>query len=400
MEVSQRLDVLQEQQMELCEQNSTDLKCHVQYWQLLRTENALLHAARQSGYKTLSSQVVPPLQTSKAQSKVAIEMHLMCQSLLESKYGKEPWTQAQTSKQMWDAEPKYTFKKGGQRILVRFDDEVGNEMEYVLWSAIYYLDLNDEWQKTSGYMTTQGLCYDCNGVPYTYVKFAEEAAKYAETGTWKVLTEDLCSNDCDSDEQNDSGFDSYNENDFATLYSTSCSGATESLPASPDIGGSNHTTLQDPSKTFSTTLTSSPALPTGSTQSKRPQRSLCENSKKTVVRRRRRQGKRPSTSSCDSDCTAKRNWGQVSEPGINLPVIFVRGSANIVKCLRYRLRKQWGGLYLCCSSTWAWVQTDGKTKHPWSKITIGFASEKQRSNFLNSVSFPTTVKLQMGTIPW
>lgn len=409
MEVSRRLDALQEQQMELCETDSTNLADHITYWGLMRKEQVILHAARKNGIKTLCAQVVPSLQISKQKAKEAVEMHLMLQSLASSVYAKEEWTLTQTSREMWLTEPKETFKKEGETVKVRFDGNDENVMEYVKWGSVYYLNSVDMWEKTSSFVTPRGICYDKDGDIICYVDFASEANKFSETGTWDVVT-----NACDEVDNRsiitaNSSYNSFNNSfdssdDYvnqcsATFFSTSSSScSSESILESVDgTWRSTDSTTKDTTLKGATACSTSPTLPTPANCSAFRRRSTALSSL-GQRRRRRQQRKHPTNSNTCSP--SSRNWQEVSESAVVLPVIFVRGPSNTVKCIRYRLRHQYEGLYLCCSTTWAWVQADGLSRHPWSKITVAFTSDSQRAEFLNKAQFPQSVKLQLGRIPW
>ena len=84
-----RLYALQESLMESYESGSADLQSQINYWYLVRKEQALLYKARQDGHRSLGLQPLPTLQVSEYRAKEAITMTLLLRSFAKSEYARE-----------------------------------------------------------------------------------------------------------------------------------------------------------------------------------------------------------------------------------------------------------------------------------------------------------------------
>ncbi|ACI46051.1 E2 [Felis domesticus papillomavirus 2] len=79
------------------------------------------------------------------------------------------------------------------------------------------------------------------------------------------------------------------------------------------------------------------------------------------------------------------------------PVVTVlKGGANQLKCLRYRIKKQHAGLYLCISSTWHWTGDLGAERQGRARILVVFPGPAQANAFMRTVSLPKGVHMSMG----
>lgn len=74
----------------------------------------------------------------------------------------------------------------------------------------------------------------------------------------------------------------------------------------------------------------------------------------------------------------------------------LKGGANQLKCLRYRIKKQHCGLYLCISSTWHWTGDTGTERQGRARILLVFPGAEQAQQFLQTVSLPRGVQVSVG----
>ncbi|AAO15458.1 putative regulatory protein E2 [human papillomavirus 74] len=371
--IAKHLDVCQEQLLELYEENSNNLEKHIQHWKCVRHESVLLHKARQMGLHHIGMQVVPPLAVSQTKGHEAIEMQMTLETLLKSAYGMEPWTLQDTSREMWLAPPKYCFKKQGQTVEVKYDCKADNIMEYVMWKFIYILD-GDEWVKVEGQVDYRGLYYVQGGYKTYYTNFETEAKKYGNTLQWEV-----------------------------------CVGST--VICSP---ASVSSTVQDVSiagpASYPTTTTFAQAAPTVSTTaaedhvdappSKRP-RGRSTNTNTTNNTNNTRSTvcitNGDSVDSANNNIIANHynnNKGRDNCYCRATPIVQLQGDPNCLKCFRYRLHDKHKHLFLSASSTWHWTSPTIPTKH--ALVTLTYANEQQRQQFLDTVRLPTTISYKLG----
>ncbi|ACU27448.1 E2 [Canis familiaris papillomavirus 5] len=192
--LTKRLGAIQDALLTIYEEGSDRLSDQVQHWNLLRKENVLLHYAKKAGILRLGLQPVPALRVSAEKAKQAIGMQLVLQSLQNSAYATEQWTLQDTSYERWMAEPSSCLKKGATYVEVYFDGDRANSMQYTMWHHVYFTDWTDTWQKTRSHVTSDGLWFWDNGERRYYVRFEDEAKKYATTGKWDVMfnNEPIC----------------------------------------------------------------------------------------------------------------------------------------------------------------------------------------------------------------
>nr|QEE83790.1 E2 [Human papillomavirus type 7]QEE83797.1 E2 [Human papillomavirus type 7]QEE83811.1 E2 [Human papillomavirus type 7] len=369
--LARRLDLCQEQLLELYEQDSKQLQHHILHWKYIRYESVIYYTARQMGIKRLGHQVVPSLDVSKAKAHAAIEMQMCLESLQTTEYNLEPWTLQDTSQELWLAEPKKCFKKGGKTVEVRFDCNEHNAMHYTLWTAVY-VQVEDTWTKVEGQVDHRGLFYTVHGCTTYYVDFGKEAHTYGKTNDWTVIVGSR----------------------------VICSPSTvEGLPivAPVDIRHPAATDATDATKVHDAPY----ALPASTTK--------VYNDSHAPPRKRRRDGNL-SISAVDG-CSGRKyvdtgnrarspdiesnNKIRNSGGGHSTPIIQLEGDANCLKCFRYRLTKV-SHLYTNSSTTWRWTTESRTNKN--AIITLTYSSVHQRSQFLALVKIPKTIKHSLGML--
>jgi len=87
-----------------------------------------------------------------------------------------------------------------------------------------------------------------------------------------------------------------------------------------------------------------------------------------------------------------RLLAEASDP----PVILLRGDPNILKCFRYRDKKNRKGLVKCYSTTWSWVHADGNERIGRARMLLGFTNEQNRAEYINSMKLPKGVEWSYG----
>ncbi|ASH99072.1 E2 [Ailuropoda melanoleuca papillomavirus 4] len=373
--LNELLDYVQDQLLILYETNSNKIADQIKHWHLNRKENVLLYYARKNGITRLGMRPIPSLQVSHQKARAAIEQELMLQSLGKSNFGSEKWTLQDTSKERLLAEPRYCFKKGGKEIDVRFDNKAENITRYTLWDWIYYQDDNDKWQKTEGQVDERGLFYlDQAGVKVYYVNFEEESKKYGKTGAYEVLHK-------------------LTKNAISTSSFRSSSGGESEHPTSSGLS-SRHSTprkkIHSPGRrTRRYRRRASPCVSRGrrereSPPKEHPARRLLPPSPGEV-------GGCHHTSQAGAGGRLERLVQEARDP----PLLVLGGNPNSLKCLRFRLRKGYGGLFDTVSTTWQWTNVrDPKVNH---RMLVAFTDTQQREQFLLKVPLPKSVSHFFGS---
>ena len=367
--IAKHLDACQEQLLELYEENSNELKKHIQHWKCLRYESVLLHKARQMGLSHIGLQVVPPLTVSQAKGHEAIEMQMTLETLLESEFGMEPWTLQDTSREMWLTPPKRCFKKQGQTVEVKYDCNTDNRMDYVSWTYIYVFD-TDKWIKVKGMVDYKGLYYIHGNLKTYYIEFEKEAKKYGETLQWEVCIGStvICSPASVSStvqEVSIAGPASYSTT-TSTQASTavSCSAPEECVQAPP------------------CKRQRGPSRPIGNPQN--TQSIVCVTDYDTL-------------DSANNNINVNHynnNKGRDNSYCAATPIVQLQGDSNCLKCFRYRLHEKYKDLFLLASSTWHWTAPNNSQKH--ALVTLTYVNEQQRQDFLKTVKIPPTITHKLG----
>ncbi|CAC80271.1 E2 protein [Omikronpapillomavirus 1] len=408
-----RLDVLQEQQMELIDKDSGCLKDIISYYALLRREAVLLFAANVRDIKKVGLTVVPPKQVCEANAKQAIEMHLVLCSLSESTYGQEPWYLAQVSHDMYMLRPTGTFKKNGKRVLVTFDGDESNLMEYMCWEAVYKQRQNGQWSCVKSIVSHEGIYYDCEGYRDMYVDFAREAAKYGNGGEWSVQCDGQGITDCAlvSSTSTPSTLDTSLDASLGNTLLSPGPGRNKQTPKAKGRRGRKR--KLDPAEPDGVRFGPPPSPPPSPKPAPVPPPSPPSPPPTPPEPPGGSGGSLNSTGttdpgSCtgnsdtcggpsDSDCD---NWGS-KRPGTcpDIPTLLISGGPNQVKCLRYRLRRHHRKAYRSCSTTWSWIGDDLQD-HTEHRICLSFYSEAQRVNFQKTVRLPKGVRVGSVNLPF
>nr|AFN27345.1 early protein [human papillomavirus 35] len=359
--LSQRLSVCQDKILEHYETDSTCLSDHIQYWKLIRLECAVFYKAREMGIKTLNHQVVPTQAISKAKAMQAIELQLMLETLNTTEYRTETWTLQETSIELYTTVPQGCFKKHGVTVEVQFDGDKQNTMHYTNWTHIYILE-DSICTVVKGLVNYKGIYYVHQGVETYYVNFREEAKKYGKKNIWEVhvggqvivCPESVFSSTELSTAEIATQLHAYNTTE---THTKACSvGTTETQKT-------NHKRLRGG--------TELPCNPT-----KRVRLSAVDSVDRGVY--------------STSDCTNKDRCGSCST---TTPIVHLKGDANTLKCLRYRLGK-YKALYQDASSTWRWTCTNDKKQI--AIVTLTYTTKYQRDKFLTTVKIPNTVTVSKG----
>ncbi|AHL83545.1 E2 [Enhydra lutris papillomavirus 1] len=368
--LNQALNSVQEDLLSLYEQNSESITDQIQHWNLLRREQVILYYARERGITRLGMTLVPPRHVSQQKAKAAIEQVLYLTSLSQSSFKDERWTLGDTSRERFLTEPENCFKKGGQQIDVKYGGEEDNIVRYTLWANIYFQNEQDSWEKAEGKVDNKGLYYeDADGVRTYYVDFIKEATKYSSNGQYEVLQR-------------------------VNPVSRPASGAVNSAP----LGCASHCST--------------------------PKKKTADPPRRGNYRRRRskpskqgqhspggRQGKQASTSrpTAPSPGEVGRSHKSASprlggrlerliQEARDPPIVVLKGEANPLKCLRYRLTKGYSSTFEEVSTTWKWASC--KTKDPCgrARMLVSFSTPDQRDLFLQHVPLPKSVKYFLGSL--
>ncbi|ACC99402.1 E2 [Macaca fascicularis papillomavirus 10] len=356
--LAERLNALQDKILTLYEEDSKDLKEQIEHWRCVRQECAVFYKARELGFSHLSHQVVPPLQVSRSKAHKAIELQMALESLYNSEYNTEEWTLQETSLEMWHAEPQACFKKKGTTVTVLFDCDKDNAMDYTLWGYIYVWGDNG-WAKTCGKADEWGLYYYADGLKVYYTEFMKDAKKYAKTNHWEVHVAGTVMRYSDS-MSSTALCESVSPAEIANGLQRSTPPHTHTSPSAKE----NVWTKTPPSK-----------RQRRADQAPDPVRALDGNSRQLLAGATHNN---TTGNSNHTDCT---------------PIVHLKGDANCLKCLRFRLGKH-KNLFLNVSSTWRWANHANGS----AIVTVTFANEQQRQQFISTVKIPATVTLCKGVM--
>ncbi|ADJ96337.1 E2 protein [Delphinus delphis papillomavirus 1] len=396
-----RLDALQETQMELIESDDGNLHSVLKYFRSLRSETMLLYAANQRGLTKVGLTRVPNKQACEANARKCIMMHLAVSSLLSSEYANEQWFLSEMSHEMYTTPPAETFKKKGRRVIVTFDNDKSNCMEYTCWSKIYYQLLNGGWVCVAAVVCHEGLFFDVEGERRCYVDFEAEAVKYGTGKNWTVFCDGECITDC-----------TLVSSTSNTSTSTPSSLGHSTVPTTTRVqntapGGSTRKRNRHggpppfpppspppapPAPPEPPSPPPEPPAPPAPARAAGPEGQSCSRGPVLLP-----QGIGDSCrggSDSDSDCdSAKR-------PRVDsgIPCVLIAGGANQVKCFRHKLKVQHKGLYRTCSTTWSWVGDE--SPEPNHRICVSFNTPEERAVFLKLVPVPSTAKVGLATLPF
>lgn len=386
----------------------------------MRQEQVLLHYARKNGITRLGLTAVPTLAASKERAGQAIEMELMLKSLRDSRYGREPWTQAETTRERLTAEPMFCFKKGPRNVDVEFDNDPENTVQYTSWDKIYYQDDEDQWQKVSGYVDLDGLYYEQKDkVKRYYVAFADEAKRYGQNDQWSLLYNNDFSVTSRRSGQREDSLDSSFASSTATRATPDSS--PERRPEQRPQGRRSRAGTSIQSRQFS-----SPSR----TRSRSRSRSRTRSGSKSPGQRGRttprlaaRSRSRSPSSGRDSRRSPRSHRGgdlrgagqapvspeqvgssrrtvekrltgrlrRLLEEARDPPALVIGGPANGVKCYRHTLKRKHGEKFLSVSTTFFWTSPLGPQRESEGRMIVLFANSNEREWFLKNVKVPATL---------
>ncbi|ABA61874.1 E2 [Uncia uncia papillomavirus 1] len=372
--VSKALESVQEQLLALYEKDSAELTEQIRHWNLNRREQVLYYSARQQGITRIGMNPVPSLAAAQHKAKAAIEQELLLRSLLDSGFAGEPWTLMDTSRERLLADPPYCFKKGGQQVEVRFDNDRENVSRYVLWTDIYHQTASDDWRKTRGQADNRGLYYvDEKGVKSYYVDFEQEAKKFGKTGHYAIVSK------------------------LTTPVPTSTTGS--GLGDSSSSGAataSGAPKKQTPTKTRKRLLRLSSPKTTGSRFRRGGggggKRDLETSTLRPVPPTPEEVGKLATSVPRGSGGRLGRLLHEARDP----PILVLKGDPNSLKCTRYRLKGKYSDLFCRASTTWQWTSSTGTDRWGRSRMLLTFADREQRDLFEKTVKLPKSVSYFRG----
>lgn len=395
--LTERFDALQENQLQLFEAGSENIDDQILLWEIIRQENVLLHYARKKGLSRVGMQPVPSLAASEHKAKQAIFMSLNLKSLKDSAYGNEPWTMQDTSFEIFNSPPQNTFKKGAFTVDVFYDDDRDNYFPYTAWTYIYYQNGDNRWHKVQGKVDFEGLYYiTIDNIKTYYVTFDKDAARFSKTGKWTVL---------------------YKNRELSSTSVTSTSGHSSEYPELAQSPGTSTNTVGKKERRRKRYPSSSP------TRSVRPCTSQSDgDSSSTPTRRRlcRRRGEResaakrrelrrtPTGSSVPSPGAVGTRHRLVEDKGLSRLgrlqkeawdpyLLLLKGPANSLKCLRFRLKSRYEKLFYSCSTVFSWVG-EGTVRIGQPRMLIAFRTSTERQYFLKTVKLPKGTEHSFGNL--
>uniref|UniRef100_A0AAU7E2H5 Regulatory protein E2 n=1 Tax=Mops bat papillomavirus TaxID=3141892 RepID=A0AAU7E2H5_9PAPI len=403
-----RLDSVQDSQLDLIEKDSKNICDHIEFWQLVKQEYIIYHAARQKGIVRLGLHRVPNLQVSEVKAKDAIEMVLLLKSLASSQYGTEDWSRGETSREAYEAEPKYCFQKGGTTVNVRWDGNKDNVTEYVAWDSIYCQNDAGQWEKVPGMLDYHGLFYIQDLVKIYFHSFDEDATRYSASRYWEVY---------------------YKNKPVTSVHPPIHTRTSPSPPAQQPT--SRKRPLQTPAETPS----SSKKARTGGGGGGRGRGGgrVLRRGTATAAQTPTSTSTHPSRRQAPSPCTADTYGLRSRGPGIRgrggvcgvapgdvgtvrqtVPkgrsdrvegllaaardpfVLVFAGAPNSLKCLRYRFKSQHQGYFTGITTNYRWAEGEGQGSG--ARFMVAFESLQQRKAFTQRASFPQSVRMFQGNL--
>ncbi|AHL46427.1 E2 protein [Rupicapra rupicapra papillomavirus 1] len=404
-----RLDELQDEMLSFIEKDSADLQAQIDHWNALRKDYVTQYYARK-GLLTVGMHPILPMALCKEKAKKAIEMAMVLSSLQQSPFAKEPWTLSDTSQELWNTPPEQCFKKQGSTVRVIFDGEQQNEMQYVNWDRIYY-ETEDGWHVATGLVEHKGLYYWRDSCKKFYVDFATEAAKYGKHGVWEVVYQNVTFSPVDSVSSTTSECVGQRDCDRQLRGTEEGerqgeSNGRQSQRHSPRSGrGRQRQRRRECGELPTCTTALQRSLPDGRQQpapeevQERPlpdepyRQGQGRQVEAQEEAQRGRFGPRP------EGLGVQRRQRRLpahlpSHPGSDIPLLFLHGPANSLKCHRYRVLRNYSDLCMNISKCWSWVRGDSSD----SRVTVAFQSTSQRQEFLQLVPFPPNITYTWGRI--
>lgn len=378
-----RLYALQESLMESYESGSADLQSQINYWYLVRKEQALLYKARQDGHRSLGLQPLPTLQVSEYRAKEAITMTLLLRSFAKSEYARERWTLQDVSAELvLHTKPKNCLKKGGYTVEVQFDHDPMKAFPYTNFNHIYYQDEREIWHKTTGEVDYDGMYYkEPNGDRVYFEVFDTDAQKYGTSGQWTVQ---------------------FKSTTLSPPVTSSSRNASASSPLSLR-GSTNTETRQEVSpRRLQITEVASTSSPTATGRRRQQQGESAISAK-----RRRRSSGSPGRRNIPSPEEVGGRHRTVARTGLSRirrlqeeardPLVaLIKGPTNSLRCWRNRCHQKYANLYVDMSTAWNWVGDHSAIK--CSRILVAFANRNQRDLFVKLVSLPKGTSVAYGQL--
>lgn len=355
-----------------------------------------MYYCRKEGLKSLGLQTLPTLQISEYNSKIAIKMVLLLQSLAKSQYGSEQWTLSDTSTEIVLTPPKNTFKKQGFQVEVYYDGDTSNANVYTQWEHIYYQDLKDEWHKVPGDVDHNGLSYtDKTGEKIYFLLFSEDAEKYSRTGLWTVRYKNTTISSVVTSSTRHSG--SSTKGDQPTDSHT--------RESSPEEGTSSRGRLERYTQESSPTTTTTSPTSSGRRRRRGGGGDGGEQGEYPTTTRESPRSKRQRSSAPTPEEVGRRHRSlpahnldrlrRLQEEARDPPIICVKGQANNLKCWRQRLSVRFGHFYDKASSVFKWIGDDDESRYN-SRMLIAFNDYCQRAKFLQVVTLPRGSSYSLG----
>ncbi|AKZ17768.1 E2 [Human papillomavirus] len=388
--LTDRFNALQDAILNLIEENPSDLKSIIRYWELNRKEHVTLYYARKEGFTRLGLQPVPTPAVSEYNAKQAIQMQLLVNSLSKSVFAKETWTLSDCSAELINTLPKDCFKKQGYTVEVWYDNDRNKAYPYTNWKRIYYQDSHDEWQLTEGKVDENGLYYDeKNGDRVYFMLFGADADKYGVTKEWTVHYRDT------------------------TIVSSSSSSrrVADSSQAFTQPSTSGYSKTPSPKRrraaeeADSSTSSSSSSAPSGSPASNLRDRGGGQGERSVPLSKRRRHTSEsagesavpsPSEVGTGHRLLARQALGRVQRlqaEAWDPFILILKGPSNNLKC--WRNRNKHNHVHVKASSNvWRWLG-EGYT---YSRMLLAFDSETERERFVQFTRFPKDTTYAYGNL--
>ncbi|QHQ97056.1 E2 protein [Felis catus papillomavirus 6] len=435
--LSDRFDNLQQQLLEHYERGSHNLTDQIDYWDLRRKENVILHYARRQGIAHLGYAPVPSLACSETNAKKAILMGLMLKSLQNTPFAQESWSMTETSIETMEAPPRGLLKKRPRTVDVWFDKNPKNSFPYVLWSEIYFQNLEGHWVKTEGRVDYDGLYYvDTDGELRYYCKFDKDALRYGQTGQWSVQygNKTIVASVSSSSPEEQLGQAPRTGREGSPAPTTSSSqqrpqGRPQGQGEHPQCGSSRGTTRRTASPRNQGEASQGRGRGRGGgfqEEAHECRRSTCdiptlETPGVSGGESRRVRGRGRGRRSCPpprlSPYTPIGRLGRghrgfeeedLQRPGPHqagpgnppekTPIALFRGDGNVLKCWRWRLKHSHGPAFEAISTAFSWIEKGGPNRVGRHRLLIGFADSQQMNAFLTTVKIPRGVDWSTGTL--
>ncbi|AFV27142.1 E2 [Human papillomavirus KC5] len=381
--LAERFAAEQEVQLALIEKDSKLLTDHILYWDSVRKENIIGYYCRKEGITRLGMQPLPVLPVLEYKSKEAIKLKLLLTSLSKSEFAHEQWTLSECSAEIINTKPKNCFKKKPYTVTVYFGNDPENRFPYTNWDYIYYEDENSTWHKAAGQVDENGLFFkDNTGDLVYFTLFLPDAERYGHSGKWtiKYKNETVFTSVTSSGPRAIPG--PSDETDRSTTYTTS--------PAKTPTSRKRRIETDEDTTSHSPTSTSSGFRLRGGEQ----------QGERSPSRRRRRgilSGvPSPEEVGSGSRTVQRKNLtrvGRLQAEAWDPPLICLKGSANTLKCFRYRLHQKHAHSFISASTAFHWVGNDES-----ARILVAFKDSKQRETFLNHVTLPKGTDYCLGSL--